>query len=214
MTYSAPFLKMVVTGSLFGVESFSWGINLINDFGGGVAPTEVPQAVITAVETFHASGAHVGHDQAKLTTLKLNEIGTDGRYVSASDTVRYDWATPYPGVGSTQLPPQVALAISLVTDAARGRASAGRFYVPVGIGVSSDGRLPSSAQQSAATAATALLNSLNTALPGFTVGVVSSVGTGTQRVATGVRVGRVLDTMRSRRRALVEDYYEAPALAT
>lgn len=120
--------------------------------------------------------------------------------------MQHDFETSIPGVGTSNLPAQIANVVTLRTAAQRGRASSGRFYYPAtGRVVSSDGRLSAATAAAVAVDATTLLNSLNAALPDWQVAVMSSIGTGTTRPVTHVEVGRVLDTMRSRRRSLEEE---------
>lgn len=206
MAYSQPFLRLAVIGTLYEVESFTWTLSLRQNFPSESYPDVVPQAVIDAVTTFHTAPEVAAGNGARLTTIKLNKIGLDGRYVSDGDTVQHDFETPIPGVGTSNLPAQIANVVTLRTAAQRGRASSGRFYYPAtGRVVSSDGRLSAATAAAVAVDATTLLNSLNAALPGWKVAVMSSIGTGIARDVTHCEVGRVLDTMRSRRRSLEEE---------
>lgn len=157
---------------------------------------------------------------AKLRYVKFNRITADGRYFDTANTQQRRYDTPaFPtGPSATTYPNQVALVISWVTAAARGRASKGRIFMPApAIALAADtGRLygpPDSVHgQSVADAAATFLNNLNNQpgvdTPGVGASVVSKVD-GTVRAITGVRVGNVLDTMRSRRNALDETYFSA-----
>lgn len=207
MAYPQNFFRLVCSGTLVGAESFSYGLSIRKDFTTGSAPDEVPQGVIDAVTAFHRNGDLTTGSQAVLTTIKFNEIGVDGRYANSGETVLADFDPGIAGIGSTVMPPQVALAITLRTAKMRGRAHAGRFYVPHLSGpLGADGRLSAPAAANIATAATKFLNDLNTALAGIgRVAVLSDVGTGAVNDVTNVEIGRVLDTMRSRRRSLDED---------
>lgn len=207
MAYPANFLRLVATGTLFDVERFSYSLSLI---GSGTAPAEVPQGVIDAVAAFHQTTDFISN-AAKLSTLKLNLLDTQGRYVSQTDTVEYDYPTLVSGGSGQPTAPQIALAITLRTAVRRGLASTGRFYVPApGGGVGPDGRITTTRQEAAVLAGQTLVNSLNAALPGWTVGVVSDVREGAARPVTSVSVGRVLDTIRSRRASLNESHVDAP----
>lgn len=213
MTYAVPHLRLVVSGGLYGVDRFSWGLNFIRDFDpDAVAPETVPQGVIDAVVALHTASPVAISAAATLDTIKLNEIGTDGRYLNQGDTVMHEFETPVPGSSSSRPAPQVALAVTLRTAKRRGRAHAGRFYLPVPSFNLANGYLAGSQQTSIAAAATTMLNALTAALPGWVPAVMSDVGVGTQEPVTHVAVGRVLDTIRSRRNAFTEDYVDGVPL--
>ncbi len=207
MPFTRPFLKLVLEGDLGdGAEHFSYGLHMV---GSGFIPVDVPPAVLTACETFFAA---TSASNARLMTVKLNEIGTDGKY-ERDTTVRHD----YPGAGIAGLGTphhvfQVALVVSLLTTKARGHASKGRFYVPSpqAFGAAPNMTLTEGQSADVAIAATTFIESLNAVVTGFEVGLVSPIGAGAESVVTRVRVGSVLDTMRSRRTSLVEDYVEEP----
>lgn len=212
MAYTDPFLRLQVSGSLFTAESFSWSISMISDFPGpGDTPTTIPAGLVTAIQSFHTS---TSMPHAKLETIKLNLIGADGKYVSDT-TVFHDFATPVAGTATgNTYPPQIALAITLRTAKKRGLAASGRFFLPgPGRVLQADGRLSIADATAYATAATTLLNALTTNLPGWDPGVVSKVGAGAENPVTHVEVGRVYDTIRSRRTSLPEEYVIGAALA-
>lgn len=207
MAYPQNFFRLVCSGTLVGSETFSYGLSLRKQFATGPAPDEVPAGVINAVTAFH-SNANIGiGTQAVLTTIKFNEIDVNGRYANTGETVLHEFDPGVPGTGTTSMPPQVALAITLRTAKTRGRAHAGRFYIPrIAGAIGTDGRLSAAQAAQIGTVATTFLNSLNTALNGIArVAVLSDVGTGAVNDVTHVEVGRVLDTMRSRRRSLDEE---------
>lgn len=210
--YLRPFLRLVVSGQLYLTESFSWGFALIDNGEGPQGPPEtINSTIISAIQAYHTS---VGGPaaSARLQTIKMNQIGTDGRYLQ-QETVRHDYVPDVPGTGSGFPAPQVALAISLDTALRRGRAARGRFYMPVPTSaIDSAGRISSGAAQAHAAAATTMLNAVAGSLVGWRVGVVSDIGVGAQEPVTNVRVGRVLDTIRSRRRSIPEEYWEGVPL--
>lgn len=215
MTYSVPHLRLVVSGGIYGVDRFSWGLSFMRNFDpDAVAPEEVPQGVIDAITTFHSANVIGISNGATLDTIKLNEIGEDGRYLNRGDTVMYEFETPVPGPSTNRVAPQIALAITLRTNKRRGRAHAGRFYVPLPtLGVSA-GVIPEANQTSIAAAATTMIEDIHEALPGWRCAVMSDIGTGTQEVVTHVAVGRVLDTIRSRRNAFTEEYVDGPPIGS
>lgn len=214
MPYPQTFTRLVASGQLYGTETFSFGLSIVPDFDNGPAPdTEaLVEAVADATATFFTA-ARIS-TAAYLTLLKFNNIGPDGRYASDSETTQWEYDPAVRGTIGASPAPQIALAVSLMTAAARGRAHAGRFYLPVpSQAPETTGLISTADAQTVGTAATAWLRALNDLMPeGRVVGVASDVGAGTFRPVTHVRVGRVLDTIRSRRRALAENYVEMPPL--
>jgi hypothetical protein len=200
MTFPRPFLRMVATGDLYGVEEFSLNLSFatVGGAGDGTPPATVPQGVLDAFSAFWTT---VGVSQkARLLGIKVNEIGPDGRYTNETTTVYKDYATPVAGAGAANVAPQLALAITLRTEARRGLASAGRFFLPLpSPGLADDGRIASTFAQGVADDALVLVNALNVAMNPYRLVVASNVGEGAIREVRTVEVGRTLDTIRSRR---------------
>lgn len=148
---------------------------------------------------------------------KFNEIDAAGHYADQNNTRVLDLPSPVPGIGqSLGTIPQLALAVSWGTARQRGLASRGRIYIPMPAVTTSgaSGRVLAATAQSIATNWAMLLEEFNDwatspDLTEMTAHVVSNVGEGAKEQITTVRVGDVLDTMRSRRNALVEVYAEA-----
>lgn len=215
MAYAVRFLRLVVAGTVYGSETFSWSMSFMRNFApAAVPPSAVPGGFVTALTTFWSSP--YWSNAAEINTIKLNEIGTNGRYVDQGNTVAEYLTTPIPGTGTIKPAPQVALAITLRTAKSRGRAHAGRFYVPTpAILPSADGLLSAPSVLEIAGMAKDMLDDFQTALGAdWMPAVMSNVGTGTQEPITHVAVGRVLDTVRSRRTSLGEDYQESAPLGT
>lgn len=215
MAYPSSFLRLVLSGSLYGVEGWSMGFSLMRNFAPGAqAPTEVPQGVIDAATTFWGSAGLVG-DDALLGTIKLNEIGPDGRYVSTDQTVLHDFPTPVAGGGTSVYPPQISLAVTLRTAAARGLAHSGRVYLPnPQPSLGSDGRLGVASVVGIADKVATFINAVNAALPEWVVCVASDVREGEFRKVERVECGRVLDTIRSRRTSMPEERQPATVAIT
>lgn len=213
MVYHDPFRRLVFSGRLFTKESWAFGLTLRHDgVGDGSNPDAVGAGIIAAAEAFIVS-ANIG-DACHLDTIKYNLIGVDGHYVNTTETIRYDYPTPPAGTAAAAAAPQLALCISLMTAVARGPGHAGRFYVPMFYGaLDSEGLISTSIATTMASRATALLNAVNADSEEWHVAVESNVGEGHQNDVTHVRVGRVVDTIRSRRTSLVESYITGAALA-
>ena len=119
-------------------------------------------------------------------------------------------ATPQPTSGTANPYPQLALAVTLTTALLRGKGSVGRIFLPYFTHpVGTDGRISASHAEMVRGTSVTFLNAVNAQAPGK-IAVFGQTGAGTVRPVTGVRVGRVVDTMRSRRRNLQEGYVLAP----
>ena len=152
---------------------------------------------------------------------KFNQIQSDGTYEDGERTHVLD--LPGVGVGATSGAasnvPQLALAVSWTTGKTRGLAHGGRIFIPMpGVAVNLSGQLDTSVTTGIATAWANLISEWNNE-PGIDTGtLVASVVSGVDsqgrsggvNAITGVRVGSVLDTMRSRRNALNEVYSNVP----
>jgi len=206
MAYAAPFLRMVVSGKLFATEDYSWSLSLIDPTGTAPTPTAVPAALVTALVNYHTALDMKISQRAVMYQVKLNEIGTDGRYANPT-TVWFDWVSGILGPATANVPAQQALTISLRTPIARGRAHAGRYYLPMVTAVPGNtGQITASDQTNIMNASKTFLDAVNAALDPWQIGVVSDVGSGTYQPVTKVRVGSVLDTIRSRREKIPEAY--------
>lgn len=113
---------------------------------------------------------------------------------------------------SAQAAPQLALAVSLVGGPrANGTPYRGRFYLPFpawGASTTTEGILATTAQTTILSFATTLINEINDAPSGRNV-VVWSRKDGITSDVVKVRLGRAVDTIRSRRRDLPEAYAES-----
>lgn len=219
MVYPAQFHRLVLIGNQFG-DIFNTTLSIAKDGAGDM--DHVSDTLLAAVAAAVAdwwddtgvNGPEVA-GQAKLTSIKLNRIGTDGKYTAGS-TMEHVYGTPIPGAGTSAfIPPQLATVATLRTAVERGKASKGRMFLPVCNGfsvVASDGRATLANALRCAQGVASLIDRLNTiynsppgvATPGH-VAVMSNIGSGTTRTVTSVTVGRVTDTMRSRRSSLLED---------
>ena len=207
-----PHIRVTALGGLAGVtERFSYGLNLA---GEGSIPTIAGNTALwddMAADfiAFHSSaGANIA-PAARLLEVKFAAIGVDGKYLEDS------YISPIAGTngGATTSPyvlPQTAMAVSL-NSSRRGASGKGRFYVPMfsGTVVAASLLCVATDAQGLAVAAATLVSALNDQ-PGIDpfpqLRVVIASTKGVVSPVESIRVGRVIDTMRSRRRQMPESY--------
>lgn len=163
-------------------------------------------------KTFLQANASTGMSTSTyFTECRLDAIGTDGKItqdaVLANETV--GWGG---NGGGVLVPPQCALVLTLDTGV-RGRSRFGRMYLPFqALTLGLDGRITEASQQNILTTAATFINNASNAVGidlGWEACVASNVGSGSLNRVQAVRVGRVVDTMRSRRRSMDEAYKSA-----
>ena len=207
----APHQRLTLVGTLgpasAPVENFSLRVCLSNANGIGRDAQDLFDDYVADTTAFWGRGTTGISQFAILREIKLAKIGEDGKYTSdpriASVTV------PGFATGSAPLHPyQVALAVSLGTNR-RGPRGKGRFYLPCPqVSMTADGLIPSAERDFIETSVAEWITDLNNHpsvdVTDAEVVVASSFGFNSK--VTSVRVGRVLDTVRSRRRNLDEAY--------
>lgn len=216
MAYLFPFHRLVIIGTLYG-DTFNTTLSIGN--ASSTAMPAVTPALLDAVGVavsgwFSRGTGSRGNgiiNSARLTSVKLNRIGTNGHY---QDPVAREFiaSSPIPGNGTTRPPAQLSLAVTLRGDAERAHAGKGRMYLPPVDGLvlmGTDGRLDATSASNQAAGVKALIQDVIAAYTAQSVtgavGITSNVGTGAFQIVTKVSAGRVVDTMRSRRNKLVED---------
>jgi hypothetical protein len=214
MAYPGQFHRLVMIGSLYG-DIWNCTLNIVPSALGELGMPAVDDATLTSVAGdvstwFPKTTAQTGCgfiSSVKLTSIKLNRISATGHYVD--NPKEHVYTTPIPGTDSIRYAPQLASVITLGTALARGRGSKGRIFLPptTSLVVSTDGRMGAGAPTVLANGVKTLITALNAryTLVGR-VGVASGVGLGRFEHVTKLLAGRTIDTMRSRRSALLEDY--------
>lgn len=180
----------------------TWSCNLSFDVGPFVTQTEADACFTAAAAWISRSTSKISQN-AHLKMVKLSSLDTSGHLIgnpiiktgdaSGSDTTRI-------------YPPQIAWVASLTTGQ-RGASKRGRVFLPLptGVGVSADKFQVDDAPRVAAEGSfITMVNAMHASLGGGGLVVASRKGYNT--TVTKVKFGRVLDTVRSRRRSLVEDY--------
>ena len=225
MAHPHPFIKVVAEGSLYGTEAFSFGFHIVQ------APTiaedqlpavtqELADKIGNLVRTYFNGAEPNGlsiTSMAKLARVKVNRIGRDGRYMEP-DSIEHVVNPAIAGRSSARPPAQLALAVSLIgNENPRGLAGRGRFYLPPMTGmesVAADGKISTLSISPVVSATQKLIRDVNALFNGLGVQYAyvgnTSAGragrAGRQQVVSEIRVGNVVDTVRSRRRSLQENY--------
>lgn len=152
---------------------------------------------------------------SRVSLVKSAVIGTNGLYTGEPFI---DEFTPVPFGGTASVPSfpfQVSLCMSLQTGQ-RGPRKRGRVYLPTPlVTLEPDGQFQAAQAIAIRDRFATFLNNLNnhTGPDAQAPEVVIASSKGLNTIVNGVRVGRVLDTMRSRRRSLPEDYTALAAVS-
>lgn len=204
-------------------ETWSYGFHVNRKLIGGADATlsDVHESQISDVlESYHASSAFSAG--CKLTEWRCYQIGTDGNMESPDSVKVHVYDTAINGTGAAnKYPPQIALVITFVANS-KGPGHFGRCYLPgPAASISTDWRLSDAnadlAGQGFATMIDALTHEVD--LPGTPaqarlVNVSSSGGSaGTIQDVHHLEVGRALDTMRSRRKGVLEERHVGAAFS-
>lgn len=146
----------------------------------------------------------------KLTEWRAYQIGTDGK-MQGNPLINI-LGTPVSGTSGSRFPPQVALAITSV-GANRGPGRFGRFYLPgPATAIGADWRLSSAQAATFLTASVNFVKAVSDAIDLVGVGASSEMlnvsvrggPDGTKQTVDHLEVGRVYDTLRTRRAQLLE----------
>jgi len=226
MSYAFPFHRLVLAGDLY-AEHFSTSLSVATGAAASPVDDDLLEDLAAVVGTWFASVGSTGPqitNRATLKEFKVNRIGTDGSYM---DPVSFThvYSTPVAGGTALESAPQLAGVVSLRTAFDRGRASKGQMYLPPSFGYNipgTDGLVTTTNAQNRASSVATLINAIHAAYTatvgggdfGGRVAVVSDVGSGAWHSVTHVEAGRVIDTMRSRRTSLPEDYQPSAVTIT
>ncbi len=191
------------------VEDWSWRLRFpqIGEVNSPDLTDESATAAIarTAWGT-HLAGLHPVFVQLRNVRYSRHVAGGATAQSAGGGYTQADDETVVGGVHSATVRknPQTSLVVSLMTTRA-GSTGRGRVFLPqVGFPLGIDMRLSIATAQQVATAFRDFLNALNTTGGPGAAAVISSKGY--QTTVSAVRVGLVEDTLRSRRRDLLEEY--------
>jgi len=208
-----PHYRLAFGGPLFTTEEWSCRLNITSAGTlptSGEADTMLP-TLATAIGVWVAAAGSYLSSATGLSWVKFNKIAASGHYDDPDNSRTQEVTGGIVGTGTPGVPPQTALVVSLMTAHNRGKAHAGRMFTPCLAGGTDSGGMVAASQAAIATSMTTLLNSINGIVTPAGVSIVAP--TGESNHVTRVRVGRVYDTMRSRRNKLTENYSLGALLA-
>jgi hypothetical protein len=208
-TFTESHIRVTVLGDAWAsTEQWQFGVNCRHL--SGVPPTNaglqaLADGLATPTNSFFSQSVMKISPGARLTGIKAALVDTTGHYPATSIPGIYTYPTPITGTATTNGIPQATLACTLISDIPRGRASKGRFYMPpISPNLGADGRMLATDVDQIEGYAKIWLNAIIADANVVAILVMSGLGAGTTGVVTSIGVGRVVDTMRSRRRSLLE----------
>lgn len=222
MAYPNNFIKVTFGGSVYNNKDI-WvcGVNFgspsgdlnLEDIAEDIKLRDIPQAV---QNWFTSQQAWIS-SQARLEWVKIAFIGADGKYALDPEIYDYDvTVTGAIGDGYHTPIPQHTTAITFESDVRRGAGRFGRIYPPLNGMIEADGRVSEANADMMADAAAVMLGHIGSALsmPELTYipPIIASQKTLKHNEITKVKVGRVIDTQRSRRNAFEEEYSPVKAI--
>jgi hypothetical protein len=200
-----------VLGTTFtGADIFSFSVRIIPPIGSLTVSQAQVDALAAATSTMFASANLAVCPWNRMTAIKLAPVGTDGHYPPGEDAFEHIYSGGVAGgavVSNIIWPPQCSYSVGLQTAALRGRGHIGRFYLPsMAFNVNTATGKVGDLAGSAGAVLRTWINAINATTDIGTVGVITSLGSGTSRVCTGIRLGQVIDTQRRRRNNISETY--------
>lgn len=177
-------------------------------------PISEPEGYVQAqgpkLKTWFTNSAARLNAGARLTYLKANSIGNDGKYSDPNVTHQFDISGAQGGTNGTQAA-FTSLVTSWTTDHSRGLAHRGRMYLPWALPavVDSGSRISTQFRDDCADFAKQLLDILagNISTDGeYGWPVVASAKNQAWNRITGIEVGDVVDVQRRRKNRVSEAY--------
>lgn len=233
MPYPQAHQYVNVIGDSYGAtERWQFGFRITD---GGISNEVTALAIAPLVEAFWrgTAPAYTGFELTpspnhRLTELKVARIQPDGTYPPNDPSYSHFYLPPINGNGAASVgqTPQDAMCATLITALPRGLASKGRLYLPPNSRMrpGADGLIPAGDATALANAVWTLLQAVNANAQVGNVAIFSRgrgvpafdaehnrieytyPNPGATNNVTGVKVGRVVDTQRRRRRSLSELY--------
>lgn len=208
-----PHIRMVVRGEFIGTPeewSYSLKFRKVNPSNPDTETGDFQKAgVEAAIAAFH--GASRFHDRVRVTGWRLYDILPTGLTDGNPRVEEYAAGTGPTGTGGNRTPLQVSLCMTHVA-ANRGAARFGRAFLPgPNLVLQPDMRITDVAALAFATDYVTYVKAISNAIdiPGSLVSVpmvnTSNVGAGREQEIDHISCGRVPDTIRRRRRQLLEE---------
>lgn len=208
-----PHIKVTFRGVFTGCpEEWSFGLHFSsNDPLGiddsGASDVHLDQC-LAAAQTYMNNARF--NDRVKMTDIRAYKIKSDGLMEGNPSILLIPNASQPNGQGATHHPLQIAWCVTTV-GAERGPARFGRFFLPgPSVPVDNDSRISANDTNNMLAATVQFTKDVSDAvdLSGVTTSSnlvnVSGIGTGTNQVVDHLELGRVLDTIRTRRNKLDE----------
>lgn len=216
MSYPAAFHRLVLIGTIY-TDVWNTSVSMVPGISGSMPA--VTDALLSSVASYVATwfpktipnaGLQISPN-VKLTSIKLNRISAAGLYADP-EAKEHLYPTPIAGGGTYNGAPQLTLATTLRGADERALAGRGRMYWPLSElcqTVAPDGRVSAGNAQLYAEGSAAFLAGLADVYLAAGVnsvpGIASKTRSGAFQAVETVTVGRVIDTIRSRRNKLAED---------
>lgn len=194
-------------------EEWSFGMKFDRSVPGGpdVGLDDVDEgAVTTAVGQFFSGGSIYLPDNAKVIDWRMYQIAATGNMEEGTNPLLHIMSSAVQGTVAAKYPPQIAAVVTTV-GANRGPGRFGRFYLPTAATLDTDRRISANDATNIANSCSTFMKNVSGAInvplslanvPGINV---STRNGGAKQEIDHIEVGRVLDTLRNRRKSLVED---------
>lgn len=216
MAYPNNFVKVTFGGTIYSqADIWTCGINYGSPDGDidlqALKNTAAKNTLPNHVREWFTDTRSQISNRATLEWVKLAYIGADGKYELDADIFEYDDLVTGSVATSSYVPiPQHTTAISFNSEVRRGAGRFGRIYPPLNGVVYNDGMVSTEGANQMRDAAAKLLANMGVALSltsqGYLPPIIASQRTEKHNEIVGVRVGRVVDTQRTRRNAFQEMY--------
>jgi hypothetical protein len=200
-------------GAAPGVEQWSCSLKLGGATGSqNTYGSTTLNAIRDAWSAWHARPTSLVSAGCFFAGVKSSAIGADGKVVKGADggfvQTSATMATPTAGASTANRLPWQVCQVGTLTTARAGSRGKGRLFLPASTGTVDvfAGTISTTERAAALTSFQTLIKDINTATNSAGQQVVVASSFGTNSLVTGVRMGLVLDTHRSRRGAILESY--------